>query len=119
MSYPVVHFEIGGRDGPKLRKFYEEMFAWRIDATDPSYGLVAEEAGGIGGGIMQIREGMEPYVTVYVSVEDLVDALARAEQLGGHRVVEPTPIAGIGEFALVSDPEGNIVGLLRVDQSQT
>ncbi len=44
-------------------------------------------------------------------VDDIDDALARAEALGGTRVMEPaeTPVSRIAAFA---DPDGNLVGLL-------
>ena len=28
MGNPVVHFEIGGPDGPVLRQFYSDLFGW-------------------------------------------------------------------------------------------
>lgn len=115
MAAPVVHFEIGGRDVAKLCDFYVALFDWKIDMTDPSYGLVTDEGGGIGGGIMQIREDMRPYVTVYVSVDDLGAALERAQSLGGSILLGPTPLPSIGEFALFSDPEGNLIGLFSDD----
>jgi predicted enzyme related to lactoylglutathione lyase len=65
---------------------------------------------------MQTRPGMPPYLTVYVQVENLDAALERAAGLGARRVVEPTPIEGVGSFALFQDPEGNVVGLLASDQ---
>ena len=116
MSNPVVHFEIGAQDATKIRTFYTSLFGWTFDTRDPSYGVMDETDGGIGGGIMQIREDMPPYVTVYVAVDDLATTLARAEELGGGRVLGPTPIPRIGEFALLNDPEGHLIGLLHLDQ---
>ena len=111
---PVVHWEIGGRDGERLQEFYSRLFGWSIDATNREYGLVAAdpERGGIGGGIQTVRPEIPPYVTVYVQVDDLAKSLAEAERLGGATVHEPTPIPGVGSFALLRDPEGNMVGLL-------
>jgi uncharacterized protein len=44
MGRPVVHFEIMGRDGEALKRFYGELFDWRIDSSNPmNYGLVARD----------------------------------------------------------------------------
>lgn len=115
---PVVHFEIGARDSAALRDFYEQLFSWKFDTTDPNYSVTTEAEGGIGGGIMQLQPGMPDYVTVYVGVADLAEALVRAAELGGGTVVEPTPIPNIGEFAMMRDPEGHVIGLLHTDSRQ-
>lgn len=118
MSNAVVHFEIGAENADKLREFYTALFGWQFDTTDPSYGVVDQTDGGIGGGIMQIRENMPPYVTVYVAVDDLSATLTRIKELGGAEAVRPTPIPGVGEFALFRDPEDHLVGLLKLDQTE-
>src|SRR5215217_451237 len=58
MGQPVVHFEVIGRDGPKLQSYYAELFGWEIDADNPmKYGIVAREPNvsaegvGIGGDV--------------------------------------------------------------------
>lgn len=116
MAHPVVHFEIGGRDGEALAAFYGRLFDWQTRPAGPDYWLVPPQAGGIGGGLMQTRPGMPACVTFYVQVEDLDATLARAAELGARRLVEPTPIEGVGSFALFQDPEGNVVGLLVADR---
>src|SRR3990172_3842979 len=116
MGQPVVHFEIAGRDGKKLQEFYGKLFDWnvQVQAEMGNYGLVeAGEQGGIGGGIFQTQEGMPPYVTIYVAVDDLQAYLNKAERLGGKTIVPPTPIPNVGAFAMVHDPEGNLVGLFK------
>lgn len=113
MAHPVIHWEIGGRDGTRLQKFYAELFDWKVTAADPGYGLVAPEDGGIGGGIMEVHGDVPAYVTVYVAVTGLDDFLARAKDLGGAVIQPPTPIPGVGAFALFRDPDGNVVGMLE------
>jgi hypothetical protein len=48
MANPVVHFEIMARENvDQVRKFYADIFDWKIDANNPmNYGLV--ETGGEG-----------------------------------------------------------------------
>jgi predicted enzyme related to lactoylglutathione lyase/iron-sulfur cluster repair protein YtfE (RIC family) len=111
MGRPVVHFEIGGADIARSQEFYSQLFGWSIQ-VDGGYGLVDTQAdGGINGGIMRQPEGVPPWVTVYVGVDDLRGTLEHAEKLGGKTVREPTPVGDIGSSALLADPDGNVIGL--------
>jgi hypothetical protein len=112
MTYPVVHWEIGGRDAAALREFYHKAFGWDLTDAGPNYTLVAPADGGLGGGIMQLPEGTPPYETFYVQVDDLDAALAELQLLGGETLVPPTEIDTSASFALFTDPEGHPIGLL-------
>ena len=116
MSNPVAWFEVVGKDGARLRRFYGELFGWKIDASDSAmdYGLVAAADKGIGGGIGASPDGGQGHVTVYVEVDDPKAYLAKAEKLGGKTVVPPTEIPAYHlTFALLTDPEGHVVGLTK------
>ncbi len=115
MPYPVVHFEVAGRDAAALKDFYGQLFEWNVapyPGMSDYYGVDTQSEGvGIGGGIMQAPPEVPPYVTFYVGVPDLAAHLAKVEQLGGSTVVPPTQIPGMGAFAIFTDPEGNAIGL--------
>jgi predicted enzyme related to lactoylglutathione lyase len=112
MPHPVVHWEIAGRDGERLQKFYAGLFDWKIQVNpEMNYGLV--QTGGIDGGIFGAGNDTPPYVTFYVQVDDLQAYLEKAESLGGKTMVPPTPIPGHGSFALFRDPDGNTIGLFK------
>lgn len=88
MANPVVHFEINGPDGPKLRNFYTSLFDWKLAVHEEMhYASIETGEGGIGGGIGSTDEAN--YVTVYVQVPDLQATLNQAEQLGGKTVMPP------------------------------
>jgi predicted enzyme related to lactoylglutathione lyase len=120
MGQPVVHFEIIGKDGEKLRSYYSELFGWQIDANNPmNYGIVQREGNvsaegiGIGGGVGAMQ-GYDGHVTFYVEVPDVEAALAQAESLGGSRVMGPDKVPGAGvELGQFKDPEGHLIGLVR------
>jgi predicted enzyme related to lactoylglutathione lyase len=120
MGQPVVHFEIVGRDGERLRSYYSELFGWQIDANNPvGYGIVAREGNvnadgvGIGGGVGGGPEGYDGHVTFYVEVPDVEASLAEAERLGGTRMMGPEqPMEGL-EIGLFQDPEGHVVGVVK------
>ena len=115
MPSQVVHWEIGGQDLDTLAEFYRNLFGWEPTTFDRDYRLVNLEPG-IGGGLMRCRDDMPAYVTIYVAVDDLDATLATVKDLGGTPLVPPTPIPGVGAFALFLDPEGNTIGILQPEQ---
>src|ERR671924_307684 len=121
MGQPVVHFEVIGKDPAKLQSYYGALFGWEFDANNPMrYGLVAREGNvnpdgvGIGGGVGGGMEGYDGHVTFYVEVPDVEAALAKAESLGGTRMMGPDKVPGANiEIALFTDPEGHVIGLVK------
>jgi uncharacterized protein len=120
VGQPVVHFEVIGEDGEKLRRYYSELFGWEINAdNEMNYGIVDRERNlgpdgiGIGGGIAGGPPGYEGHVTFYVAVPDVEAALQKAESLGGTRVMGPETIMGSLELGQFKDPEGHVIGLVR------
>jgi uncharacterized protein len=112
MGQPVVHFEVIGQDGDKLRSYYADLFGWEFQTDNPmDYGLV--DGAGIGGGVGKGPEGYEGHVTFYVEVPDVEATLAKAESLGGSRVFGPDQVMEglvLGQF---TDPEGHLIGLTQ------
>jgi uncharacterized protein len=118
MKHPVVHFEIVGKDAETLFDFYSGLFEWNIqDAGMPggSYGLIPAEEGQIGGGIGATGQA-QGHVTFYVAVDDVEAALAKAESLGGTRIMGPERPAPDTVIGLFADPEGHLVGVVSGDQ---
>ncbi len=120
MGQPVVHFEVVGKDGEKLHRYYSELFGWEIDANNEyHYGMVTREGNlgrdgvGIGGGVGQGPEGYDGHVTFYVAVPDVEEALQKAESLGGKRVMGPEDIMGQVVLGQFMDPEGHLVGVVQ------
>jgi predicted enzyme related to lactoylglutathione lyase len=120
MGQAVVHFEITGKDPDKLQSYYSELFDWDIDADNEfKYGIVQREGNtnadgiGIGGGISGGPEGYEGHVTFYVEVPDVEAALAKAESLGGTRMMGPDDVMEGLTIGLFTDPEGHVIGLMH------
>ena len=112
MAAPVVHFEINGKNGPELAKFYDELFDWSVQGQEMPggwYGMIGAGENGIGGGIAQ----SDPGVTVYIAVPDLDAKLKEVEAAGGKVVHPPMTIPDVVTFALFADPEGNTIGLVK------
>jgi uncharacterized protein len=123
MGWPVVHFEIIGKDPVRLRSYYGELFGWEFDTSSPvseavsepmNYGFVDHNTtsggtgipGGVGGGT-----GYDGHVIFYIGVPDVEAALRKAESLGGTRRMGPARAPTglvVGHF---TDPEGNLIGV--------
>ena len=114
MANPVVHWEIQSNQAKKAQEFYAGLFDWKIDASNPmDYGIVNNGTeGGINGGIGGTNGGPNR-VTFYIQVPDLQAFLDKAERMGGKTVMPPMEIPDMVSLALFSDPEGNIVGLVK------
>ena len=120
MGQPVVHFEIIGGDTEALRSFYSELFGWEFDTDNPvNYAVVPREGHtnpdgiGIGGGLGAAPEGYGGHVTFYVEVPDVEAALAKAESLGGSRMMGPEKVMEGVEIGLLQDAEGHVVGIVK------
>ena len=120
MGQPVVHFEIIGRDADALRSYYSELFGWEFDVDNPmNYGMVDRQANlnadgiGIGGGVGPGPDDYSGHVTFYVEVPDVEAALAKAESLGGSRMMGPETVMDTIEIGLLQDPEGHTIGVVR------
>ena len=115
MPNPVTHFEIAGKDGKKLQDYYTKLFGWKVDAANPmDYGMVEAQGGhGIGGGITGTQGGAPGGVTVYVEVDDPQAYLDKAASLGGKIVMPVTVIPNTVTMAQFSDPEGNMIGIIK------
>ena len=119
MGAPVTHFEIGGKNGKKLQEFYAKLFDWEITAMPDmqTYGMVNTGGkGGINGGIYQSQPGQPPMITFYIEVPDVAAHLKKIEAAGGKTVMPVTVVPGMVTFALFADPEGNVVGIAKMEK---
>jgi predicted enzyme related to lactoylglutathione lyase len=114
MANPVSWFEIIGKDGDALQKFYADLFGWQMQKApgDMNYAMLEAKDGGIAGGIGESQQGMS-YVAVYAEVDDPQAYLDKAESLGGTTVMPVTEVPGMVTFALFNDPEGHTIGVYK------
>ena len=113
MGSHVIHFEVTGKNGKALQKFYSEAFDWKLDTNNPGgYGMVRGDGHPITGGIGDAQPGTSGGVTFYVHTDDPKATLARIEKLGGRVLMPLTQVAPETTIALFADPEGHVVGLM-------
>lgn len=118
MGYPVVHFEILGKDAPALRAFYGDAFGWRFgEPVGPNdYMLVQPDgAAGIAGGVGACPDASyQGHVTFYIGVPNVARTLDAIEKRGGTKVMGPEEVPGGPIIGLFRDPEGHVIGLAQI-----
>ena len=127
MDNTIVHFEIPADDTERAAKFYREMFGWKLNRWENPNGMEywmvetvpTDEKGmptrpGVNGGMMRrMYPGQQP--VNYIAVESVDDAVAKAERLGAKVMMGKTPVPGMGWFAQLTDPEGNVIAVWETD----
>ena len=111
----VVHFEIPANQPEALTKFYGELFGWKFQKA-PIPGVeywlcdTGSDGPGINGAVMQRQNVQQPWMN-YIDVASIDAALAKATQLGAQVALPKMAIPGVGAYAAVLDPQGNLFGL--------
>jgi len=112
MSNKIIWYEVLGKDGKNLRSFYTNLFGWKYrEQPGMDYGMTDPQDTGIGGGIGTVDNGIS-WAGFYVGVDDVEDALRKAQGLGAKVIVPTTKLPDV-TFAVFADPEGNPVGLAQ------
>jgi uncharacterized protein len=120
MPSAINWFQIPATDMARAKRFYETICGFRLEKLDTPnmemWAFPAERAGGEVGGAVICGEGAVPSATgtaVFLNGDpDLQVVLDRVEGAGG-KVLFPKTAIGMdaGYFAMITDTEGNTVGL--------
>jgi len=124
----VAHFEIPAKNKKQSQEFYEAMFGWKLQDVPMSMGgatatyttatttetdpqtMTPTEPGGINGAIIdESSEIKAPVITI--NVDSIDDHLEKVEEKGGKVIEEKQAVEGMGFYAYVEDPSGNVIGL--------
>ena len=116
----VIHFEIGVDDPDRAKKFYENVFGWKIEKWGPvEYWLITtgnKNEPGINGAL---RKRMNPResTTNTISVPSIDEFVKKVVKNGGKVSMPKQSIPGIGYHAVCQDTEGNVFGILEEDET--
>jgi uncharacterized protein len=111
--------ELATRDTAAAKSFYGQAFGW--EARDQDMGgipyttwlLADHPVGGMFDMSGNLPDQIPPHWLTYFNVEDCDAAVAKASELGGSVLREPTDIAP-GRFAVLSDPNGAAFAVIAV-----
>lgn len=113
--------ELNSRGLARAVPFYAAVFGWSSRTSPMGEGqppytefLLGEDS--VAGG-MEMNPATPPavpsYWMVYFSVDDVDASYRRALEAGAQEMLSPTDFSG-GRFAIVSDPQGAMFGLLKM-----
>jgi uncharacterized protein len=123
----LVHFEVPADDVERSRKFYTDLFGWKIEkwpgtgAGDLQYWTVTttDDKGNkasLGGGMMK-GQNPQQQITNFIDVKSVDEYSSKVEKLGGKVVVSKMAVPGMGYFAVCHDTENNSFGLWESNES--
>ncbi len=121
-----IHFEIHAENTQRAIDFYTKLFGWQISqwGSEPYWMVKTGETGtpGIDGGLLP-RRGPGPAdmaaVNAFVCTVDVADLDAMVAKLvtcGGVVAVPKMPIPTVGWLAYGKDTEGNLFGMMQMDE---
>lgn len=114
MANPLCHFELMTAEPEKCKAFYGKVFDWKFDdASMPGYTLVDTGAEPTGAVFKKPAQAPGVCVNVYFQVGDIDGTLKKVTGNGGQVLVPKTEIPGTGHFAMFTDPEGIVVGIMQ------
>jgi uncharacterized protein len=122
----IVHFEIPSDNLERTKKFYTELFGWKIEkmpgtdqreywtfstTTNDRGGSTSSSSGGgeqltVSGGMMERQMPQEP-IMIYIGVDSVTEYSNKVERLGGKVIKQKTEVPGYGWFAICTDTENN------------
>lgn len=114
MSNPLIaHVEIPSTDLERSNKFLVDVFGWEFKPFGNGY-LLYNNHRGIMAGLRKVERVSGGDCTVFhVSVESIDEILEKTKKHGGHIKTGKTTIPAMGFYALITDPDGNTIGLYQ------
>jgi hypothetical protein len=115
--------ELNARGVEKAVPFYQGVFGWTSkrspipDAADYiEFQVDGESVAGATEMSPTMPAGTPSHWLVYFGVDDIDAAYRKALDLGAHEALAPQDFPG-GRFAIILDPQGATLGLLRTDRA--
>jgi len=107
----IIHYEIPVKDLKKSEEFYSKIFGWKTKVSgDENYQFVETENKEISIAFEKF-ELPNNYPIVYIKVDSVEETIKNISKSGGKILVSKTKYKNMGFYAVVTDPEGNHIGL--------
>ncbi|WP_084038847.1 VOC family protein [Demequina sp. NBRC 110053] len=108
----ITHIDIPVSDMERAKAFYSTLFGWQISAPPGFEGYPMWQAPNtISGGGLAPRSEDFAQPRSYVEVDSIDDTLALAKEHGATVVMEKSEITETSWWAVMTDPDGNVIGL--------
>ncbi len=114
MGAPVTEWQLVSTRPGEATAFLGELFGWHFDdANALGYRRTAADEGGVRGGAWPAPPEASDFVQVFVTVDNVAQALERAQELGGRVVVPRSELPDGDVMAVVAAPGGSPWGLME------
>ena len=114
----ISWFDIPADDPERAQKFYQEVFDWKFDKWDGPMdywmATTGNEEPGINGGLSKRIPG-QMGMTNTINVPSIDKFSKKIVEKGGELIVPKMAIPKIGWFAQCTDTEGNVFGIIEMD----
>ncbi len=108
----ITHIDIPVADTARAGRFYSALFGWQINEIPGFEGYPMWQAPNrISGGGLAPRSEDFTQPRSYVEVDSIEETLALAVEHGARVVAEKSPISETSWWAILEDPDGNVVGI--------
>ncbi len=99
--------ELYTKDVKKAQDFYAKLFGWTFETDEKTGYVTIKNNGRMNGGMMAIapdmeQAGMIPNWTVYFTVKNMAESVAKVKELGGHVYLDSKPIS-VGKISMIGD----------------
>ena len=112
MPNPFAHIELSTDDVKKAKKFYQAVFAWKLNDMPAMAYTMIDVGGGVGGGMQKKPMPEAPTAWLpYVQVDDVKATMAKAIKGGGSAVLPFQEIGDMGAIGIFVDPAGAMLGV--------
>jgi uncharacterized protein len=114
MPNPLIsHVEIPSTDLNRSSDFFKKVLDWDFKPFGNGY-LLYNNHQGIMAGIRKVESVAKGDSTVFhVTVDNLEQVLEKTKTAGGHIKVGKTTIPAMGWYAVITDTDGNSIGLYQ------
>ncbi len=114
MSTPLIaHVEIPSTNLDRTSEFLKNVFGWEFKPFGNGY-LLFNDHRGIMAGLRKVEKVVTGDCTVFhVSVKSIDEIIDKAKKHDGQVKTGKTIIPVMGWYAVISDPDGNSIGLYQ------
>ncbi len=107
--------ELVAKNVPAAKKFYAGLLGWKTKAFGKGidYTLFMQGKNMAGGMLKCPKPGIPAHWVPYVIVDNVEATLKKAAKLKAKVLMEPFNIPDVGRIAVLRDPQGAVIGLLK------
>ena len=119
-SASIVWFEVPADNIDRAKKFYGELFGWKIEKFPGPMDYWHIDTGGgddtPDGGLLKRQNPGQQGITNYIGVASVDQFVEKVQKLGGKVCLPKTAVPQMGYFAICQDTENNTFALWEMNK---